>query len=92
MKRLRKETDIKLKFYGCGEYGELDQRPHYHLILFGWKPGDEIISKIWPFGFVSVKEYLGETTGNYVAGYVQKKLYGDDAIEYIKRGVIPRLV
>ena len=38
MKRLRKhfsKQDIKIRFFHCGEYGSVFQRPHHHVILFG---------------------------------------------------------
>lgn len=38
MKRLRKhyaKQGIKIRYFHCGEYGELWQRPHHHAILFG---------------------------------------------------------
>jgi len=35
MKRLRKNTGLKLRFYHCGEYGENFGRPHYHACIFG---------------------------------------------------------
>lgn len=35
MKRLRKHTPQKLRFFHCGEYGEKAGRPHYHAILYG---------------------------------------------------------
>ena len=40
IKRLRsyisdKGYDDKIRFFGCGEYGEKGHRPHYHVILFG---------------------------------------------------------
>jgi len=34
MKRLRKMSPGKLRYYAVGEYGEILERPHYHLILF----------------------------------------------------------
>lgn len=38
MKRLRKRfSDQKLRFYAAGEYGEKNERPHFHLIIFGLK-------------------------------------------------------
>lgn len=36
LKRLRKHfAPHPLRFFQCGEYGELTQRPHHHMILFG---------------------------------------------------------
>ena len=37
MKRLRKKTGKKIRFYHCGEYGEKFKRPHYHACLFGYQ-------------------------------------------------------
>jgi len=36
MKRLRRHLEpAKIRYFQCGEYGELTQRPHHHCILFG---------------------------------------------------------
>ena len=36
IKRLRKKIyPRKIKYFACGEYGSKNNRPHYHLILFG---------------------------------------------------------
>lgn len=46
MKRLRRHLEYhgfkgKIKYLMCGEYGENENhRPHFHAILFGWKPED----------------------------------------------------
>lgn len=40
MKRLRKNSCAKLKFFGCGEYGPQTMRPHYHYIIFGLQLAD----------------------------------------------------
>lgn len=64
----------KLRFYGCGEYGDLSERPHYHLILFGvGMMEDQSVAACWSKGFVKVGEATPESM-QYVAGYVVKKL------------------
>lgn len=79
VKRLRKRTSLKIRYYGVGEYGTRRGRPHLHLIIFGLPYITDCVKDIeesWPFGFVQVKPFFRETCG-YVAGYIQKKLYGD---------------
>lgn len=39
-RKLRKNLKIKIRYYACGEYGDLSGRPHYHAIVFGWWPDD----------------------------------------------------
>lgn len=37
MKRLRRQIEpVRIKFYGCGEYGSKLGRPHYHILIFGY--------------------------------------------------------
>lgn len=93
LKRLRYHLgDKKIKYYGCGEYGDLNGRPHYHLIIIGWKPEDLYVSLskhntsvllagIWNYGFVSVGACSAQSI-RYVTGYVRKKLYGKRRSEY----------
>jgi len=82
LKKLRKEVEPeKLKYYCAGEYGELNGRPHYHLIIFGLgKKDEELMNKHWRHGYI----YVGTVTYDscrYVADYLQKRYYGE---EYIK--------
>jgi len=91
MKRLRKQTKAKIRYYHCGEYGDQTNRPHYHAILFGYNfddwqylfnsPGGEPIytsktlEKIWQNGFVTIGTMTFESAA-YVARYCMKKLNG----------------
>lgn len=89
LKRLRFAfPDKRIRYFGCGEYGENTHRPHYHLILFGVTFQDgEIVStnelkqpvhdspkllSIWQKGHVSVGEVTPESCA-YVARYSLKK-------------------
>lgn len=79
MKRLRKLSDRKLKYYVCGEYGSVRDRPHYHMIIFNADP--EKVERAWSeykagFGFVSFGSiYIGEVNEasiGYTLKYMQK--------------------
>lgn len=96
-KRLRKITTQKIKYFACGEYGDLTQRPHYHMILFGiglWPEHKEFVMHSWPFADWSVNSIRNKSFGEvssdsirYVAQYVDKKFSGPLAQEvYYDKG------
>ena len=73
------------------------------MILYGWHPDDlkpihklsrhghytsDKLVKIWGQGTVDIAQAVPQTY-NYVAGYVTKKLYGNDKKRYQKMGLIP---
>lgn len=109
-KRLRKYwTDDyrlktqRLKYYACGEYGELSGRPHYHAIILGMSAEDfrlasfDSVKKeyfhlgfgLWESGLVHVGEVTYDSA-RYVAGYVHKKYTKDKNKEvYEDRGLVP---
>lgn len=93
MKRLRKAIEPqRVRFFLCGEYGEQLGRPHYHALLFGFRPHDlrrwrmgdnptyrsALLEQVWPFGQVEVGEVTFESAA-YVARYITKKQTGDQA-------------
>lgn len=100
MKRLRKKfTGRTIRFFHCGEYGELNKRPHYHACLFNldfndrelWKIRDGIrlytsatLAKLWPFGFSTVGDVTFDSAA-YVARYIMKKITGDRAEKHYKK-------
>lgn len=79
VKRLRKHLSIrnasKIRYFGCGEYGDMRGRPHYHLLIFNIdKENLDCIKKSWNLGLIDIQQ--PRSTGSvesYVAGYVAKK-------------------
>ena len=44
MKKLRRRYEPKkIRFFLCGEYGEMNRRPHYHAILFNHDFEDKVL-------------------------------------------------
>lgn len=100
LKKLRRRIQpTKVRFYACGEYGDENLRPHYHLVLFGFRPMDgkmvsgtegrprytsAMLEKIWGYGFVEYSEVVPETCA-YVARYVTKKITGEPAKKHYER-------
>lgn len=97
MKRLRK-AEGKLRFFHCGEYGETTFRPHYHALLFGWRPRDpelfandgevrtytsKKLRELWPAGHSTFGEVTFESAA-YVARYCTKKITGDAALDHYR--------
>lgn len=99
LKRLRyHESPKKIRYLGCGEYGEDSQRPHYHFLLFGHDFKDktpfgknlfisESLAYLWPFGFSTVGQ-VNYKTAAYVGRYVTKKLTGKVAEGHYVRGPV----
>jgi len=79
LKRLRASLKVKIRYFGCGEYGSSTSRPHYHLILFGY-PFDQInlIQEAWKQGFTSCFP-LGIQHAPYVAKYTTKVQRGSNS-------------
>lgn len=85
IKRLRKRVGRGLRYYGVGEYGSRDGRPHYHVALFGYEgcaygvsrkkasccPSCDLIRATWGHGHTFLGT-LEPDSASYIAGYVSK--------------------
>nr|QJB20488.1 MAG: replication initiator protein [Microvirus sp.] len=98
MADLRRWTGCKMKYFHCGEYGDKLSRPHYHILIFGWRPSDAklwkrtpfplwnspTIEQFWPYGFAPFGELTFESAA-YVARYATKKITGKKAASHYER-------
>jgi hypothetical protein len=91
MKKLRKSfSSRKVRYYHCGEYGELSGRPHYHACLFNFDFPDkcywttrkdirvyrsQILDVLWGKGITEIGEVTFDSAA-YVARYIMKKVTG----------------
>lgn len=76
LKRFRKALGPArpVRFFGAGEYGEKNGRPHYHAILFGVGPDTRsIVEKTWGLGHTRT-EIISPRRIAYCAGYTVKKI------------------
>ncbi len=95
----RGNRDHRIRYFYCGEYGDINERPHYHLCIFNhsfndqylWKDDEgfytytsESLAKHWPWGFSTVAE-LNLRTAAYTAGYAFKKITGKRAWDHYLR-------
>lgn len=70
--RLDRESKTRIRFFGCGEYGETTGRAHYHCILYGTRE-HPAIQETWPYGHARADPLTPEAI-SYVAGYAAKKI------------------
>lgn len=100
MRRLRKHcAPHQVRFFMCGEYGELNGRPHFHALLFNYDFPDQeylkteneckyysspTLSRLWPYGNSLIGALTFESAA-YVARYTVKKVTGDLAAVHYRR-------
>lgn len=100
MKRIRMAYGAGISYFHCGEYGDLNWRPHYHAILFGLDFRDRsgfcrgkagfasytspTLSSFWTMGIATVGD-CSQASAAYVARYCLKKVNGVKAEDHYKR-------
>jgi len=104
-KRLRK-SGARFRYFACGEYGDIGNRPHYHAIIFGYDFDDKTydssqgnshyyhsrsLDSIWGHGRCIIGDATFESA-SYVARYVMKKQLGESSGVYAEKGITPEFV
>lgn len=98
IKRLRRQSDRKIRYYAVGEYGEKTRRPHYHAIIFNEDfrssryhytisdsmYGNSELERIWKQGQVTIADF-NIARAKYTAGYVTKKIGDTDNFSLMSR-------
>lgn len=100
MKKLRKKFGSKIRFYACGEYGDLNKRPHYHALIFNHDFHDkkyyqttpqenilytsQTLTDLWSYGFATTGNIDYQSAG-YCTRYNMKKINGGIAADHYWR-------
>lgn len=100
MKKLRRHSVQRPRFFMCGEYGDRYGRPHFHACLFGVSFPDRVylrtlpsgfkiyrsptLESLWDKGYSSVGDVSFESAA-YVARYCMKKVTGNNAAIHYNR-------
>lgn len=100
MKKLRKHYGSQIRFYACGEYGDLNNRPHYHSLLFNHDFPDKKyyqttsqenvlytskkLSELWSYGFATIGK-LDYKSAGYCTRYNMKKINGAKSADHYWR-------
>lgn len=88
-----------MRFFMCGEYGDLNRRPHFHACIFGYRFPDRKywskgksgslnyrsaqLERLWPFGQCLVGD-VNYKSASYIASYIVKKVNGDMAEQHYR--------
>jgi len=96
----KQKRDVhRIRYFYCGEYGDENQRPHYHICLFNHSFNDQqmweddegfytytskSLEAAWPYGFSTVA-VLNFETAAYTAKYSLKKITGIQANDHYLR-------
>lgn len=98
LRNKKRNTEVTIRYFGCGEYGEQLSRPHYHVLIFGYDFPDKTAWKIhnglrlyrskelealWQKGYCSVGELTFESAA-YCARYITKKITGEKSEDHYK--------
>lgn len=80
---IRRDSSAGIRYFACGEYGEQNERPHYHLLLFnagftGYRVGKDlyespVLAELWPHGKHTWQQAEPGAAGNYIAKYQLKQ-------------------
>ena len=104
LKRMRdnlyKKYNISIRYFGCGEYGTENERPHYHILIFGYDFPDrymlelskkgvpiyfsEELQSYWKYGIAKLQE-INHRACMYTAKYCMKKLKITDDISEMEQ-------
>lgn len=90
LKRLRKQTKLKIRYIAVGEYGTKTRRIHAHMVLFGYVPQDmtplgqsnrkqslftsSFVSHVWGHGRIAIGQ-VTEQSIKYCMQYTAKSRY-----------------
>lgn len=92
VKRLRRYHEpLSLRYFACGEYGDLSERPHYHAIVFNFPTCERLETTYNKEGKITCCRQCRNVEKIWLRGRVQLARVSEQSVRYVCGYVVKKM-